>query len=79
MSSANVRNHYGVNELTVFFIKKNEATISRSVKVNVQTREQKYNFLIHRDPYLEKVQRTSYAWMENEYGNSRSIIRREYV
>lgn len=61
-----------------FFYQKNEATISRSVKISVHSCEQKcIFFLIHPNPCVEKVQRTSYAWLENEDGNSRTIIRKE--
>jgi len=37
MSAANVRSHYGINE-SPFFYEENEATIIRSVKVNIPSR-----------------------------------------
>jgi hypothetical protein len=74
MSTVNVTGDYGVNESTVFFssrkTKLQSAKRSRSVFNHVS---KNVFFLIHRDNYLARVQRTWYAWMENEDGNSRSI------
>jgi hypothetical protein len=77
MSTAKVTRDYGVKESTVFLIKKRNHNQLKGQGQCSITWAKIYIFLIHHDPYLEIVKRTSYAWMENEDGNSRSIIRKE--